>query len=94
VTDSQLPLLERKLALSHLLKLSKVPAILYADHVEGIGTSFFKAVCERDCEGVVAKHKLAPYTSTPRSRFKVINPNYSQHIGRREMFNKFHEARP
>ena len=33
-----LPLMDRKLALSHALKLSKVPAILGADHVEGIGT--------------------------------------------------------
>jgi bifunctional non-homologous end joining protein LigD len=86
-----LPLLERKLALSHLLKLSRVPAILYADHVEGIGTSFFKAVCARDCEGVVAKHRLALYTTKPQSWFKIINPNYSQTRGRRELFEKFHD---
>ena len=95
--DSQdlrpLPLLDRKAALRQILKLSKVPAILSADHIEGIGSSFFQAVCARDCEGVVAKHKQGPYTSAPRSWFKVINPSYSQHRGRREMFDKFHEAR-
>jgi ATP-dependent DNA ligase len=84
-----LPLLERKLALAHLLKLSKVPALLYADHVEGIGTSFYKAVCARDCEGVVAKHRLAPYSAKPQSWFKILNPDYSQARGRKEMFEKF-----
>jgi len=83
-----LPLLERKAALRQILKLSKVPALLYADHVEGIGSSFFKAVCERDCEGVVGKHRNGPY-GAPRSWLKVINPNYSQHRGRRGMFENF-----
>jgi bifunctional non-homologous end joining protein LigD len=39
-----LPLLDRKAALRQILKLSRVPALLYADHVEGIGRSFYKAV--------------------------------------------------
>jgi bifunctional non-homologous end joining protein LigD len=55
-----LPLLDSKAALRQILRLGKVPAILGADHVQGIGSAFYKAVCERDCEGVVAKHKLAP----------------------------------
>jgi bifunctional non-homologous end joining protein LigD len=86
-----LPLLERKLALSHLLKLSHTPAILFADHVEGIGTSFYKAVCARDCEGVVAKHKHAPYVTSPATWFKILSPDYSQARGRKEMFEAFHD---
>src|ERR1700730_8318140 len=79
-----LPLLDRKAALRQILRRGRVPTILGADHVEGIGSSFYKAVCARDCEGVVAKHKQGPYTSAPRSWFKVINSSYSQHRGRRE----------
>ena len=86
------PLLDRKAALRQVLKLSKIPALLYADHVESIGTGFYKAVCDRDCEGIVGKHKNGPYGSKPLSWFKVINPTYSQHVGRREMFDKFREG--
>ena len=48
---------------------------------------FFRAICERDCEGILAKHKLAPYTSKPQSWFKFLNPDYTQKRGRREMFD-------
>ena len=52
---------------------------------------FFRAICDRDCEGIVAKHKVAPYTNKPQSWFKVLNPDYTQKRGRREMFDKFRE---
>lgn len=84
-----LPLLDRLAALAQVLRRSRVPSILGADHVQGLGTAFFKAVCERDCEGIVGKHVRGPY-GAPNSWFKVINPSYSQHVGRREMFDKFH----
>lgn len=51
----------------------------------------FRAVCDKDLEGFVAKHRLAPYSSRPQSWFKVLNPDYSQKRGRREMFDKFHQ---
>ena len=41
----------------------------------------FKAVCKNDCEGIVAKHRNASYSAVPNSRFKVINPDYSQTRG-------------
>jgi hypothetical protein len=41
--------------------------------------------------GYLAKHRLAPYSSTPQSWFKVLNPDYSQKRGRRELFDKFRE---
>ncbi|PYU20844.1 MAG: hypothetical protein DMG30_19640 [Acidobacteria bacterium] len=81
--------------LPHRLKLlvrtSRNPSLLYADHLEGHGVKFFSAVCQRDCEGIVAKHKLATYgVPGPAAWFKVLNPAYSQKRGRREMFEKFH----
>ena len=89
-----LPLLDRKAALRQVLKLSKMPALLYADHVERIGTSFFKAICARDCEGIVGKHRDGRYSTAPNSWVKVLNPDYTQKRGRREMFDKFRERRP
>src|SRR5207245_8601835 len=44
----------------------------------------FRVCCQQDLEGVVIKAARGPYNERPRS--KVINPNYSQHIGRSEMF--------
>jgi bifunctional non-homologous end joining protein LigD len=82
-----LPLLDRKQKLQRLLKGH--PGLLYAVHVPAKGVELFQVICREDLEGIVAKHKLAPYSSTPQSWFKVINPNYSQHRGRREMFDRF-----
>jgi hypothetical protein len=39
--------------------------------------SIFEAVCQKDCEGSVAKHRLAPYASKPQTWFKVLNPGYT-----------------
>jgi hypothetical protein len=55
--------------------------------------TYFEPSANRDLEGIVCKHKLGPYTTTPAVWFKVINPNYSQHRGRR-MFNRFRERIP
>jgi bifunctional non-homologous end joining protein LigD len=57
-------LTDRKQELRRLL--SHVPAdsrLRYVDHVEGSGTVLFERVCELDLEGIVAKHKLAPYVT-------------------------------
>jgi len=58
-----LGLLDRKRVLRHVLKSSKPAGVFYADHVEQAGTGLFKAVCQKDCEGIVAKHRLAPYVT-------------------------------
>jgi hypothetical protein len=50
---------------------------------------YYRLICDKDLEGIVAKHRLAPYSSTPQSWFKVLNPDYSQKRGRKEMFEKF-----
>lgn len=85
-----LGLMHRKRVL-RLLNANKTAGIFFADYVEESGVGLYTAVCERDCEGVIAKHKVGPYTSAPMSWFKVLNPNYSQKRGRREMFDKFRE---
>ncbi len=38
-----------------------VMPVIYADHIEGTGTALFEKACELDLEGIVAKHKHAPY---------------------------------
>jgi len=50
--------------------------LMYAEHVDGLGTALFEKVCELDLEGIVAKQKHAPYVSDRESStwFKVLNP--------------------
>lgn len=66
-----LPLSERKHRLRGVIPESR-ENLLYCDHVEGVGEALFRFACERDLEGIVAKHKSDPYLleggSTPGSR--------------------------
>jgi bifunctional non-homologous end joining protein LigD len=82
----ELPLIERKRRLRRVIRASRNPGLLYADHVERYGVKLFSAICQRDCEGIVAKHKLATYGV---GWYKILNPEYSQKRGRREMFDGF-----
>lgn len=84
----QLPLLDRKAELRKLVHGK--PGILYADHLKGAAVELFRVCCAQDLEGIVIKAARGPY-SAPRSWLKVINPDYSQHRGRREMFERFQE---
>lgn len=89
-----LPLLERKRRLRRL-QASRNAGLLYADHIEAQGMKLFQAVCQRDCEGIVAKHKFGMYTTTgPATWFKILNPDYTQKLGRLEMFEAFRERNP
>ena len=69
----RLPLTERKARLEKLL--GKQPAnspIQYSDHVRGHGREVFKAMCEAQQEGVIAKLADAPYRhDRSRSWLKV-----------------------
>jgi bifunctional non-homologous end joining protein LigD len=78
-----LGLIERKRILRRIVRASRLDCLLYADYVEVAGTGLFREVCGQDCEGIVAKHRLAPYSPTPQSWFKVLNPDYTQKRGRR-----------
>ena len=91
------PLIDRKQELRRLL--AKVPAfspLKYADHVEASGTALFQRVCESDLEGIVAKHKSAPYVTQREHStwFKILNREYSQKKGREELFEREHHSEP
>ena len=62
--------------------------LIYAQHVTN-GAAPFDEVCSRDLEGVVAKRKDDPYSSSTRW-LKVMNRNYTQHDGRHDFFNTMH----
>src|SRR5205823_13968896 len=88
---------DRKQELRRLL--SRVPAnsrLRYVDHVERPGTALFERVCELDLEGVVAKHKHAPYVTEREQStwFKILNRAYSQKAGREELFERDRSSEP
>jgi bifunctional non-homologous end joining protein LigD len=82
-----LTLLERKKQLRQLVRGRA--GFLYAEHVFTTGKDLYQAICREDLEGIVAKHKLAPYVTSPATWFKVLNPDYTQKRGRKEMFEDF-----
>ena len=84
-----LPLVERKRRLRRLIRGHD--RLLCADQIQGSGVELFQAICARDLEGIVAKHRLGPYEAKPVTWFKVLNPDYSQKRGRKEMFEAFHD---
>jgi ATP-dependent DNA ligase len=67
--------------------------LLYVDHIAERGTHLYRAACEMDLEGVIAKWAAAPYGTEPPSWIKIKNPTYSQAIGRRERFEKMNARR-
>ena len=55
----------------------------------------FDRACKLDLEGIVAKHKFAPYVSAREhsTRFKIRNPRYSQWEGREELIGTANRCR-
>ena len=83
-----LPLVERKQRLRTVLP-QRDERLLSCDHVEQDGEALFRLACEHDLEGVVAKHKYAPYLpSSETTWLKIRNRNYSQWVGREELFER------
>ena len=80
------PLLERKTALRKIIP-SASPFVLYADFVVDRGVGLFRAACERDLEGIVAKRTEEPYADNLRW-VKIKNLGYSQAVGRGEKFRR------
>jgi hypothetical protein len=68
--------------------------LMFVDHLEGNGESLFKAVCQRDLEGMVAKHKLSRYVVEDGNPawIKIKNRTYSQVAGRDKLFERRYEA--
>jgi bifunctional non-homologous end joining protein LigD len=73
------PLVERKKILRRLVP-RRSSFVLFADHIEARGCDFYRLVCQRDLEGIVAKWKAAPYCPevAPSPWIKIKNPEYSQ----------------
>jgi len=82
-----LPLLERKKILRSVVSAGSAP-VLYADYIDGKGIELFRAVCDMDLEGIVAKRKDGSYTPEATTWVKIKNAHYSQGEGRRELFEK------
>ncbi len=61
---------------------------MYADYIDGAGRELYRAVCEMDLEGIVAKRKDGLYTPEATTWVKVKNLAYSQGEGRRELFER------
>ena len=87
------PLTERKHRLRSILPKDS-ERLMYCDHVERDGEGLFRAACENDLEGVVAKRKFDPYIEDQASWLKIRNTNYSQWAGREELFNREREVDP
>jgi hypothetical protein len=66
----------------------------YADYVEQCRTALFKKACELDLEGIVAKDGRAPYDPQQTTWFKIRNRNYSQWVGREELFERDRRREP
>jgi bifunctional non-homologous end joining protein LigD len=81
------PLLKRKHRLQRLLDVHRPERVLFAKHIEARGIKFFQAVCESDCEGIIAKRKDGVYSARGRKWIKIKNPSYSQSEGREELFD-------
>jgi bifunctional non-homologous end joining protein LigD len=82
----QLPLVRRKERLRRLIDRNKCSSIMYAQHIPTKGTALFTQVCKWDMEGIICKRKQSPYSDP---WLKVMNPDYTQHEGRHEMFTAF-----
>lgn len=65
---------------------------LYAEHVLIKDKDLYRVICREDIEEIVARHKLAPYVTSPATWFKVLNRNYTHKHGRREKFESFQAA--
>jgi hypothetical protein len=82
-----LPLVEPQGHLRRVVSVQPAP-VLYADHFEQRGIDLFRAVSERDLEGIPAKHNDALSTAEETSWLKIKNPNYTQAEERHEFFDK------
>jgi ATP dependent DNA ligase domain len=82
-----LPLIDRKLRL-HAVVPKQGERLHYCDHIDGDGEGLFRLACEHDLEGIVAKRKSDPYLREHTNWLKIRNQNYSQWIGREELFER------
>ena len=78
------PLKERKALLEKVVRRHRMQK---SEPVLGEGIAAFRAVCGLDLEGIVAKRLADSYA--PRTKWwKILNQNYSQKVGRAELFER------
>lgn len=82
-----LPLIDRKLRLRATVP-KRGERLLYCDHIADDGEGLFRLACEHDLEGIVAKRKSDPYLPEHASWLKIRNTDYSQWVGREELFER------
>jgi bifunctional non-homologous end joining protein LigD len=78
----ELPLIKRKQMLKRLIRRP----VLYVDHFEACGIDLFKAACDNDLEGIVAKLAAGRYEPAATTWVKIKNRGYSQAEGRADFF--------
>jgi bifunctional non-homologous end joining protein LigD len=84
-----LPLIERKRRLQRVVPSRLDDSRLrFHNHVERYGKALYKLTCERDLEGIVAKHRDSFYDTHKPAWIKIKNPAYSQNEGRHELFER------
>jgi bifunctional non-homologous end joining protein LigD len=82
-----LPLIDRKLRL-HAVVPKRGERLLYCAHIDRDGDGLFRPACDHDLEGIVAKRKSDPYLPEHASWLKIRNREYSQWVGREELFER------
>ena len=90
-------LIDRKRKLRRVLAKTSPPfPVRYVEHIESHGIALFQRICKLDLEGIVAKHKAAPYVTERQQStwFKILNRKYSQVQGREELFNRERHSEP
>ena len=88
-----LQLTDRKLRLCMVVpKLGE--RLLFCDHIEENGEALFELACMRDLEGIVVKRKGDPYLPDRATWLKIRNRNYSQWVGREELFERERASDP
>ena len=82
-----LPLERRKRQLRRLVQKSD-SRLMYVEPFAGTGRALYREICRRDFEGIVAKHRRAPYSQdrTRTTWLKVKNMAYTQARDRHELF--------
>jgi ATP-dependent DNA ligase len=90
-------LTDRKQELRRLLaKLPVDSRLRYVDHVDRYGRALFQRVCKLDLEGIVAKQTSGLYVTAREDTtwFKIRNREYSQMVGREELFERERHQEP
>jgi len=88
-----LPLGDRKLRLLRVVPKGG-ERLLYCDHIETDGQGLFQLACQHDLEGIVAKRKSDPYLPEHATWLKIRNEDYSQWVGREELFERERSSNP